>query len=157
MCDKVKCTYSNCNHDDKELPINEAVLVGKSSYYHRDCHKQSEEIKQIIDLFKTYIDPLVVYSQLKSVINNILFQKFVSSEYLLFALNYAINNKINLKHAMGLHYIIGYKNIQEAYKKLKAESIKYSITNNINMQNDVEFTYKCPDNKGFGSVLKGGS
>lgn len=150
----VKCRYSHCNHKFKELPIDEAVVVGKGSYYHKDCYKQIDEIKQIIDIFKTYIDPMVVVSQLRMVINTIIFNKFVDSEYLLFATRYAVENKVNLKHAMGLHYIIGYKNIQEAYKKEKAK--KTIETNKVEIieTEDLPFYFNPTKQKGFNDIIK---
>jgi hypothetical protein len=153
----VKCTYKYCSHIDKNLPLNEAILVGKSAYYHQKCNKENEEIKEIINLFKTQIDPYVVFSQLRNVINNIVYDKCLGTEYLLFALNFAIKNKINLKHAMGLHYIVGYENIQNAYKKIKADLIRSNMSNTSNINNDVEFTTKPTVINGFGSVLKGGN
>jgi hypothetical protein len=156
MSDKlVKCKYSHCNHSSKEVPIEEAISVGKNSYYHKDCYKQNEEIKQIIEIFKDKIDPMVVISQLRTVINNIIFNKCIDSEYLLFALNYAIANKINLKHAMGLHYIIGYRNIQEAYLKDKNKN-KLEQTNKIEIieTEDLPFYFNPTKQKGFDDIIK---
>lgn len=152
----VKCTYKYCSHTDKNLPVEEAILVGRSTYYHPKCNKENEEIKEIIDLFKKYIDPYVVFSQLRNVINNIVYDKCLGAEYLLFALKFAIKTKINLKHAMGLHYIIGYENIQNAYKKMKADSVRNNMATTNTINNDVEFTTKPTVINGFGSVLKGG-
>jgi len=155
MCELVKCKYSKCNHSKKEMPIEEAVQINKNTYYHKDCYKQSQEIKEIIDLFINYIDPLVVVSQLRGVINNIIFNKFIDSEYILFAVKYAINHKINLKHAMGLHYIIGYKNIQEAY--LKEKTKKQPETNKkieIIETEDLPFYFNPSKQKGFNDIIK---
>jgi hypothetical protein len=151
----VKCAYKYCSYKDRNLPIEDAILVGKSTYYHKECYKQNEEIKEIIELFKTHIDPLVVFSQLRTVINNIIFNKAVGSEYLLFALKYVINNKINLKHAMGLHYIIGYKNIQNAYMKEKSK-ITYEQKNKIEITNteDLPFYFNPTKQKNFNDIIK---
>lgn len=148
----VKCRYSRCSHSSKELPIEEAVLFGKGSYYHKDCFKQNDEIKQIIDTFKLYVDPMVVVMQLRSVINNIIFEKFIDSEYLLFAVKFAINNKINLKHAMGLHYIVGYKNIQEAYIKSKKVTEPKKIE--IIETEELPFYFNPTKQKGFQDIIK---
>lgn len=155
MNDKiVKCRYSRCNHDLKELPIEDAILSGKGSYYHKDCFKQNEEIKQIIDVFKIYIDPMVVIVQLRSVINNIVFDKCIDSEYLLFAVKYAITNKLNLKHAMGLHYIVGYKNIQEAYMKEKNKKVTEQKKIEIIETEDLPFYFNPTKQKGFQDIIK---
>lgn len=151
----VKCKYSHCNHSNKEIDVNEAILVGKNTYYHKNCYKQNQEIKEIIDIFINNIDSLVVISQLRAVINNIIFNKFVDSEYLLFALKYAVDNKINLKHAMGLYYIIGYKNIQDAY--LKEKTKKQAEVNRkieITQTEDLPFYFNPSKTKGFNDIIK---
>ena len=151
----VKCRYSHCNHTSKELFLSEAVQSGKSTYYHKDCYKQSEEIKQVIDLFREFIDPMVVISNLRVVINNIIFNKYVDSEYLLFALKFAINNKLNLKHAMGLHYIIGYKNIQDAYQKERSKK-QSPETNKIEIKDETNTSFEfIPTKKrDFTNIIK---
>jgi hypothetical protein len=151
----VRCRFKYCNHDSRDLPIEEAVLSGKSSYYHKDCYKTNEEIKQIIDIFKNQIDPLVVYSQLRIAIENIVFSKCLGSEYLLFAIKYAINNKINLKHPAGLYYIIDYENIKKAYLKEKYKQQIKQINNTTTESKEVTFTYKPSKTVGFGDIIKG--
>ena len=86
----VSCKYSSCLHDSKELNKEEAVKSG-NSYYHSDCFKTKEDIKKIIDLFKNHINPNPVYSQLQSVIKNIVFTKGLGSDFLLFVLQYYID------------------------------------------------------------------
>lgn len=56
---------------------------------------------------------------LGKVINDIIYGKNVDSEYFLFAVKFAINNKVKINSPMGLHYIIDNKQIKDAYKKLK--------------------------------------
>jgi hypothetical protein len=151
----VKCGYKYCSHTNKDIVKSEAMQTGKSTYYHLDCYKQNEEIKEIIDLFQKQIDPLVVFTQLRGVINNIVFDKCLGSEYLLFALKYAISNKINLKHAQGLHYIVGYKNIQDAYLKEKnKQQIEQKGRVEIIKTEELPFFFNPTKQKGFQDIIK---
>ena len=43
------CKYSHCLHSNREIEKEKAVRVG-SSYYHSDCFKTKEDIKEIVDL-----------------------------------------------------------------------------------------------------------
>lgn len=147
----VKCRYSNCLHEDKEINKEEAVQSGKM-YYHADCLKTKEEIKQIIDLFSTHINPNPVYSQLQSVIKNIVFTKKVSSEFLLFGLQYYIDHKMPLNYPQGLYYVIQRKEVIDAYNKSKAKTIKK--TTEITEDNETAFIHVPHKNKGFADIIK---
>jgi hypothetical protein len=152
----VKCRFKYCNHEHKDLPIEEAVLSGKSTYYHQDCYKQNEEIKQILDIFQKQVNPLVVFSQLRNVVDNIAFKKCLGTEYLLFAIKYAVNNGINLKYPAGLNYIVDYQNIKNAYLKEKVkQQIKNSTQTMQTNSNEVTFTYKPSKVIGFDDIIKG--
>ena len=151
----VKCRYSNCKHDSKEIDKDEAVKSG-NSYYHADCFRDKENRKEIIDLFVKHINPHPVYNQLQTVISTIINQKGLSSDFLLFGLKYYIEHKIPLNYPQGLYYVIQNKQVIEAYNKLNERKVlakeNFVITED---NNEVEFSYKPTKAKGFADILGG--
>ena len=85
--DTRKCRYKFCSHSTRDVPVSEAVKE-KTSYYHADCYQTKEDIKEIIRLFTEHIDPHPIYAQLQKVIQTIVFQHKVPSDYLLFGMQY---------------------------------------------------------------------
>ena len=147
----VICKYSHCLHSNREIEKEKAIRAG-NSYYHSDCFRTKEDIKQIIDLFKTYINPNPIYAQLQSVINNIIFVKKVKSDFLLFGLRYYIEHKIPLNYPQGLYYVIQNKNVANAYNKTKTKEIKKSVE--ITEQTETQFKFVPTKNKGFADIIK---
>lgn len=147
----VKCKYSNCLHEKRELMMGEAVKSG-SSYYHPDCYKTKENIKQIIDLFRNHINANPVYSQLQSVIKNIIFTKGLESDFLLFGLQYYINKKIPLNYPQGLYYVIQNKDVLDAYNKEKVKTVRQKVE--IKQDNDFEFKHTPRNSTSFADILK---
>lgn len=147
----VKCGYSKCLHENKEIEIDQAVKDG-TRYYHPDCLKTKENIKEIVDFFVNNFNPNPVYSQLQAVVSNIIFKKNISSDYLLFALKYYAKNNLNLNYPQGIYYIIQNKSVQREYDKQLSKKQK-SIQISIEEEEDQLFTYKAPKQKGFDSIL----
>ena len=146
----VICKYKNCLHDTKELCKSEAVKKG-NSYYHADCLQTQEEIKEIIDLFKKHINPNPVYSQLQSVIKNIVFTKKLGSSFLLYGLKYYIGHKIPLNYPQGLYYVIQNKDVINGYAKEKTKNIKQSVE--ITEETESNFTYIPTKTNSFADIL----
>ena len=145
------CKYSHCLHDNREIEKRKAIRVG-NSYYHSDCFKTKEDIKEIVNLFKVHINANPVYAQLQSVINNIIFVKKIQSDFLLFGLRYYIEHKIPLNYPQGLYYVIQNKDVTNAYNKTKAKEIKKSVE--ITEQTETEFKFVPTKNKGFSDIIK---
>ena len=120
---KVRCSYQFCIHKTKELDISEAAKKG-DKFYHKDCLQTQDQIKEIINLFVEYINPNPVFSQLQSVIKNIVFYKGMGSNYLLFGLKYYIKNKIPLNYPQGLYYVVQNKDVRKAYKQVLVQQEK---------------------------------
>lgn len=153
-----KCRYNHCKHETKDVPASEAVKDG-NRYFHKDCYKTKEEINKIIELFAEYINPNVVFAVLRKVVNNIVFNRGVDSELLLFGLNYYIANKITLNYPQGLYYVVQNKNVIKGYKEKKNK--EYLIEQKKNLQkveDDTEmvssFTYKPNKQKSFADILR---
>lgn len=132
----VTCKYSSCLHESREINKENAVKKG-SSYYHKDCLQTQEEIKEIINLFKNHINPNPVYSQLQSVIKNIVFTKGLGSNFLLFGLRYYIENKIPLNYPQGLYYVVQNKDVVKAYQKKMADKAMSEFRQNQEIPENV--------------------
>lgn len=146
----VNCKYSFCLHDTKEVPRDEAVKKG-NAYYHKDCLQTKEEILEIIDLFKNHINPNPVYSQLQTVIKNIVFSKKLGSSFLLYGLKYYIEHKIPLNYPQGLYYVVQNKDVINGYAKEKAKKIKQPVE--IIEETESKFTHVPTKVNGFSDIL----
>ena len=118
-----KCGFRHCQHESCEVSQDEAVRVG-TRYYHEDCAQIYKNIEEIKQLYYTKISNTVVMPQLISVVNNIIFKKHVDSNYLLFALKYAVNTKRKINYPQGLHYLIDDYRIKEAWNKQQINAVK---------------------------------
>lgn len=111
----MKCRYSHCLHETKDIPEGEEVLVGKGTYYHKDCYELKTAIKAIIDYYVENFDRDPIYAQLTKTINNIVFNKNKTPAFVLYALHYAKWAKIPLKHPAGIYYLIKDDKIIDAW------------------------------------------
>lgn len=118
-----KCGFRHCQHESCEVSQDEAVKI-KNRYYHEDCAEIYNNIEEIKRLYYEKISNTVVMPQLISVVNNIIFKKKVDSNYLLFALKYAINMKRKINYPQGLHYLIDDYKIKTAWQKQKLNVVK---------------------------------
>lgn len=140
-----KCAYKQCKLGGK---VNKSIAVKKGNrYYHRECLNELHNKEQIRKLFLEHINSTEVISLLNRTINNIIDVKKVPSDFLLFALQYVIKNKLPLNHATGLYYIINNKKIKKEYMKQKAREINSKIkTTNVSANNEVKFTINIQTN-----------
>ena len=152
-----KCRYNHCLHENQRVLASEAIKDG-SRYFHKDCYKTKKDIDTVANLFKEKVNPNVVFSVLRSVVNNIVFKKGVESGLLLFGLNYYISNKINLNYPQGLYYVIQNKNVIRGYEEKKnREYLIQQKKKAQDMKNNEEiessFTYKPSKQKSFADIL----
>lgn len=122
------CRSKNCLHKSKEINLMTDKFVKKgSAYYHEDCYEKDEIKKRdyqfIKNLWIQHISNTVVYSQLYTVLNNIV-DKGVSSDYLVFVVRYCIDNHYNLNYPAGLTYYVDRKEIKDAYKRRNEKNNK---------------------------------
>lgn len=151
--DTYTCRFNHCKHETKEINKDEAVKIG-AAYYHEDCAKNKKNIELTIKLFETYINTNPVYSQLRAVINNILFTKNVDSDFLVFALQYYIDHKIPLRYPQGLYYVIQNADAKQAFDKKASEKFK-NVKIDLSATKENEFTHKTIKQKSFADILGG--
>lgn len=112
----VKCSYKHCDHFSRELPRSEAVKVG-TRYMHESCAKTKQLIEEIRNYYYENISNTVVMKALVATINNIVFDKSVSPEYLLFVLKYAHQHGIPVRAPYSLHYLIDDARLKKEWQK----------------------------------------
>ena len=122
------CRYARCSHPDKLIDITkDNYHVEGRMYYHADCYNlkkkgdwKDEQTKKDLQYIKNqwvlHINKTVVYSQLFHCLNDFIAHG-VSSEYLVFVLDYVIKNKMNLRHPQGFKYYVDRQEIKDAYQK----------------------------------------
>lgn len=87
-----------------------------SYYYHSDCAENKRLFQMIISAFHEKINPTSPVSQIRQVVNNLVFQQNKCSlDFVLFTIDYAANHKMSLNHPPGLTYFVQNKEIQDAY------------------------------------------
>lgn len=154
----VKCRYSHCLHESKELNAEDAVKVGKSAYYHKDCCQTKENIAEIADIFVKRVDKNVAYPLLTKTINNIVFNKKVDSDFLLFALKYHLDHGRPLNYPQGMYYILSNEDMKKDYMIMQSKKIRkeQESMNTIVEENKLEtsFAYKTKKKSGFESILR---
>ena len=161
------CRYKKCRHPESKINIAEDsfVLIGKSSYFHSDCHEQKqledkaeEQLKADIQLIKNLwlekISDTVVISQLYLEINRLVRERNIPSDYVIFVLQYCIKNKCNLRYPAGLKFYVDRQEIKDAYKKrkmLKIDTSSFSV-NSDQADEAPKFTVNSKPS-GFSSIL----
>lgn len=151
----VKCRYKHCKHSSRDIPREDAVKVG-NSYMHPDCAKTSRLLVEIRDFYYEYVSKTVVMKTLMATINNIVFQKGVDPEYLMFVLNYAVIHKMTIRSPYGLHYLIDNSRIKSEWKKREDQKVIKSamMDSNEGKVPTSTFTYTPNANAGFGGIIR---
>lgn len=154
----MKCRYKNCPFKDCEIPEGEWVLVGKSTYYHKECFEEKEAIREIIDVFYRECNPNVVFTNLQNVIRKIVIGRKFPAKKLLYGLKYCIKHGWNLRYPPGLFSVVENMEWQEEYDKHnKPPRVKLKeteITDDFDF-GDTEKVYSVPEQKTFDDIFQG--
>lgn len=107
------------------------------------------------NLWVQKISATVVHSQLNKMLSQLI-SNGVSSDYMLFTLQYVIDNKKNLSYPSGFRYYLDYPEIKTAYEKAKVK--KVVETADFTVKESEDTAPKFSINKkpsGFNSILGG--
>ena len=119
----MKCAWSHCRHNNI-ISENEQYVKKSSKYYHFACDCERENINKSIILFTENVNDQVVMSQLRGIINNLIFKQGFEAEYVVFAIKYAIEHpELKLMYPQGLHRICKDQNILNLWKKKQADDM----------------------------------
>lgn len=155
MAKTYKCRASHCFHDSKDILPDDDIVKIKNAAYHKDCYQAISDIREVIDIFATKINPNVVFSELRKVINTIVYDRKIDSGMLLYGVKYYLKNNIPLNYPQGLYYVVQNKEVQDRYKKIvTAFKVKdYQFTAPVDESQS--FEYKTKPQKGFADILSG--
>ncbi len=160
MGTNVKCRYANCEklHPSRIVSKSEALLYGRSTYYHPDCYEYSRNIQEIKVIFYNQINRNVVMSELGRIINKLIFERGFDPAFVKFAVEYCVELRPGkLQYPAGLYYIVEDKEIKKAWSILNAPKIDEDSFAVGKGEEDYEvsagFVYKPTGSSGFGDIL----
>lgn len=139
------------------MPEDPYVLEGKM-YYHKDCFEQNQCIKKIEQYYISNFDKYPIMQVLRKVINTLVIDRGEDPEYILFALKYAKQNNLKLKHPPGIYYLLKNTQVEEAwdqYRESKArellKDVEFKAESNLAHVEGYNKSYKA---RGFASIFK---
>lgn len=167
MSNVLKCRYSKCIHGGLiNKDTDEYIMHGNKMYYHKDCYELKKkgmdkdeqtkrELREFREIWYEKINRTVIWWQLNKVLEEYL-ERGISSEYLLFALNYVVSHNYKLNYPPGFRYYIDKEEIKKAYKIKKARE-KMAPPNKPNANNDIAqaetVTFKIPKRKSLDDLF----
>lgn len=112
---KYKCQFRHCSHPDDLMSKEDAVLIG-TKRYHTDCAQVHETIERAKRIFFDNILPDSDYIQTVGVINNLIFKKNYSADYIEFMLQWLALRGAKVKSPYTLHYTVSNNLILRDYR-----------------------------------------
>lgn len=157
MAKKVErvCRYKRCRHGGKINIETDKFVKDNGCYFHEDCYQERADMKLFRNLWSEHISDTVVYSQLNRTLNELLDIESITSDYLLFVLQYVIDNHCKLRYPGGFKYYVDKQEIKDAYKKKRMKKIQK--TDFVVKEDETDApTFSIPKKpNGFSSILGG--
>ncbi len=151
-----KCAYSHCKHESKSIDIEVDDFVSESTrYYHPDCKHEKDTVLAIIDFWFKNIDEDVVFSQLRRILDRLIYNEHYEADYVLFAIK---KRAKYLNHPPGIVYVVKDKDVKKSYEyQKKLQAFNESKRQPEIIQNkEPSFIYKTDDaKKSFGNIFGG--
>lgn len=161
------CGYDDCPAPGHKIDISqEEYAKDGRRYFHPACLKkkiefdqkksqQIADIQYIKNLWTTRINNTVNYGALVAVLNDYI-SRGVSTDYLVYVLEYVIRNQCNLTYPSGFRYYVDKKIIKDSYAQSKIQRVKQSDFKATTDGNDTapEFTVTKKET-GFHTILGG--
>lgn len=144
-----KCRWIHCNKNNIIESKEDAVKHGKV-YFHKCCLEEKLKIEKMIELFMIGRTPII--SQLRKIINKLVYEDKYEVDYVLFCIDYANNNKdVNLVYPAGLYSLVKSDDLNRKYRSKKSGDYLKEHKNDIdNVKLDVNgrnFTHKQSSRK----------
>lgn len=152
----MKCGYKYCklgNQVDKEDGVKY-----KNRWHHVECLRERKNKEEIGLLYTKDVDEYVNKAMLNKSIKQVINDKKQDSEFVLYALKYAIKNDIELNNPFGLHWVVKDDKIVKSYKEDILKEKMYRTLDEIekksNRGEETDFIYKISKkNKNWNKVL----
>lgn len=149
----VKCHSPHCKHPDEPLKREEAHRAGKY-YYHEDCYREKELLRDIERFYIDNFDSQPIMQQLRRVINTIVYTQGNPPNLMMYALRYAKENGIALRHPAGIYYVMKNTKMLESWHKLmKKKKVEFEFAEVEDLKPVVGYN-NPKQTSGFGRILK---
>lgn len=112
------CGYKHCLKLYEKIPASEAVIVGKHRY-HKECAEIHAKIENIKRIYFDYIDNKSDYVQVVGVINNLIFTKSYTVDYIEFTMKYVTVYCGKIRSPYVLHTIVKNGIVEKKYNNEK--------------------------------------
>lgn len=151
------CGYRLCRCGKKINIEKDDFVHEKCSYFHKSCYKERSDLALVRSLWHDNISPTVVYSQLNKELNRLIQEVGVSSDFILFTLQYVISHGCKLRYPGGLKYYIDNQDIKNEYDKKHRKIVTADDFSGIIRDNPTDAPQFVVKKKqtGFGSILGG--
>jgi len=165
------CPYCKCPFPDHEVDISSDPYTKAKNgrYYHAQCFEEEQKEKRrtseekadialFLDLWNKHISNTVNFGMLRKIINEYI-MRGVSTDYLVFCLQYIIANRCVLNYPNGFKYYVDRREIKEAYEKKQIqkqyEEIKKEAEKQqpIGSSNAPHFAVQKQKSQGFEKIL----
>lgn len=149
------CQNKHCKLGGKILIDSQPYVKEKNGCYHQSCFQEKKDMMLIRDMWMKNISPTVVISQLNKVLYELLDLPGVTSGYLVFTMQYIVNNRCKLRYPMGFRYYVDRQEIKDAYEKKTKPVIKQNQFV-VKQDDDNVPVFSAPKKPtGFASILGG--
>lgn len=157
----MKCRWKHCKYGG-EVDKDEAVKVG-IAYYHPQCYAEKEAIQKIIDVWHERVDPNPMEAILRKSVNDLILNQNVDGDFLLFALNYCLDNKWNIRNPFVLKAVSKDTKAIKAWEEEQNKAIKRGLRAQtsvydeapLDFEFDLPVTNKTKQTHKSSGVLKG--
>ena len=128
------CRYANCPFEGKLINLDtDEYESEEKKFYHKECFERMKKEKEkqalinadiacILDLWQKHISNTVNYGYLRKILNEYL-ERGVSSDYMVYTMQYVVEHKLPLRYPPGFRYMLDRQEIQDAYKKQQAAKL----------------------------------
>lgn len=168
------CPYVKCPFPDHEVDISvhPYVRAKNGRYYHQQCFDEEQKAKQrtaeekadialFLDLWNKHISNTVNYGVLRKMLNEYI-MRGVSTDYLVFCLQYIVANRCILNYPNGFKYYVDRREIKDAYEKKQMQKQAKAIDEQLKKQssqpigsdsNAPHFAVQKQQSQGFERIL----
>lgn len=130
---------------EKRKQEEEAALAAK--------RQQRADVDCIFDMWCKRISNTVNYAALRKILNEY-FERGISGDYMIFALQYAIDHKTPLRYPPGFRYVLDKQEIKDAYQKQQAAKLlKQQKEIKPRKTNAPQFALNREKSGGFGNIF----
>lgn len=114
-----KCYWDHCDQDNMiDLKKDSYVKDEKNNRcYHEKCWQERNKLQEIVSAFLQKVDKNASIAHLRKEVNRLVYEEKVSSDFVLFIVNYAADHQMGLRYPAGIKFYLNNQEITEAYNR----------------------------------------